>query len=954
MLLRKESLRNHILPAVVIALLFLQTAVSNAAQARRARGTEPAFGGGRNIIRNGGFEEGATGWTLAKGQVLLTGSNTAHSGTACVRGEVAGDRQALQLVRTIAVRKGYLYRYEVWARATNGGKMTVFVVQPGRPNRQRKTAGTFLRIPRQWRRYEGIFAAEATGDLQLQIIAPTSHGAPPCRMWVDDVAVYEFRTSEPTSVTNGAGFNDEPSMVRTGDGSLYVAWVSFRDGFDSLRLARFRRQGETFQQQGAWQIVGGKNTYVLWPRVVAARDGAYLLYAAEVKGNWDVYAVACGPEGPGRTVRVSSHAAVDTKPVGAWRDGTLWIAWESNRDAFRQIFVASLEDGQDTNVERKARRLSAARVCSYDPSIVALGDGQICAAWHSFADNNFDVFLRRRSSRGRWHREERLTRAPSIDRHARLFSRDAELWLAYENAQMSSYMIGSARDKRLVVARVGSRGLEIPANEGKPSPLWEGGEAAAPAFDASGRLWVAYMRGSGKVWRVLLAGHNGRRWGAAGPVTMLRGMDRPPSLFMDGARAILAFQADDIAGSYPSRDASLKSKSDIYLVAHDVAGAEPPAAAPLEPLAERDEAFEPGTLRVAYGEDSKPMSIKYQGQTLNLFYGNLHDHTEVSVCNRLRDESINEAYQDMRDITRCDFACVTDHGYNLSPYLWSYTAKMARSNDDPGRFLTFLAEEWTSTFEEYSDKHPYGFYGHRNLIFADSYFPRWWNARNYQTPAQVWEDLRKMKANFVHIPHQLADTGNVPVDWDYADERAQPVAEIFQVRGSYEYKGAPREAKRTTPEKGPFLQDAWARGLVIGVIASPDHGGGMGKACVYAPELTRESILDALRARHCYGTTAAKIFLDVRVNGALMGEKIPAARGRPVEVEVSVRCPGEIERIEVCRSNKFIYTRKTKGRRADFTYVDETPLEDASFYYVRVIQEDQEIAWSSPVWLGAE
>jgi len=308
----------------------------------------------------------------------------------------------------------------------------------------------------------------------------------------------------------------------------------------------------------------------------------------------------------------------------------------------------------------------------------------------------------------------------------------------------------------------------------------------------------------------------------------------------------------------------------------------------------------------------------------------------------------------MRDIARHDFACATDHGYNLNPYLWGYTAKLARTNDDEDRFLTFLAEEWTSTFEEYSEAHPFGFYGHRNLIFADSYFPRWWNARNRQTPAQVWEDLRKLNANFVNIPHQLADTGNVPTDWNYADETAQPVAEIFQTRGSYEYKGTPREAGRTTPQPGYFLQDAWARGIVIGVIASPDHGGGYGKACVFAPELTREAILDALRARHCYGTTAAKIFLDVRVDGHLMGEKVADPAGKSVEIQIRTRCPADVQRIEVCRNNRFIYTNSPKGAEAELTFIDREPLAGRSYYYVRVIQKDEEIAWSSPVWFGAK
>ena len=84
---------------------------------------------------------------------------------------------------------------------------------------------------------------------------------------------------------------------------------------------------------------------------------------------------------------------------------------------------------------------------------------------------------------------------------------------------------------------------------------------------------------------------------------------------------------------------------------------------------------------------------------------------------------MEEDYQVRRDLHRLDFACTTDHGYNIDPYLWNHTGKMARANEDPGRLLTFLAQEWTSCFEEYDEKNPYGFYGHRNLILADPYFP---------------------------------------------------------------------------------------------------------------------------------------------------------------------------------------------------------------------------------------
>ena len=40
-----------------------------------------------------------------------------------------------------------------------------------------------------------------------------------------------------------------------------------------------------------------------------------------------------------------------------------------------------------------------------------------------------------------------------------------------------------------------------------------------------------------------------------------------------------------------------------------------------------------------------------------------------------------ELHQHMRDIARHDFACTTDHGYNINPYLWNYTAKMLSASD---------------------------------------------------------------------------------------------------------------------------------------------------------------------------------------------------------------------------------------------------------------------------------
>jgi hypothetical protein len=34
-----------------------------------------------------------------------------------------------------------------------------------------------------------------------------------------------------------------------------------------------------------------------------------------------------------------------------------------------------------------------------------------------------------------------------------------------------------------------------------------------------------------------------------------------------------------------------------------------------------------------------------------------------------------------------------------------------------------------------------------------------------------------------------------------------------------------------------------------------------------------------------------------------------------------------------------------------FTFADQAPLQGESYYYVRVIQVDDQMAWSSPIWL---
>ena len=568
--------------------------------AAAARAAEPV-----NLIGNGGFEEGFSGWTPSPGHQLVR--ENPHSGKTCLTGEVTAPRQSLILRRSVPVKAGYRYRFDAYARATNGTKLVLWAVKPGESKRQ--PIADWEHLGRGWRLCTAALSVAADGLLNLEIVAPSSHAAPPGRIWLDDVALWETAMPPVLSVSGDRGFNDEPAMAHAADGSIYVAWNSFRDGFDSLQVARYTLEEKGLVLRGSWQIVGGPSTYLLSPRVVAAGQRAVVVYAAEKDRHWDIYAASCGPEGPQPPAPITADAAVDVNPSAAWHPAsrTLWIAWESNRQGVRQIFAAALCDGKIS----PAMAVSPADCDAYDPSVAVLAGGEVCVAWHAFRQNNYDIYLRRRSAAALWEPVRRLTRAPTVDRHVVLAARGDELWMVYENAQSHEYHYGATPFRRLVVARVDAEGLMAPVGLAK-SPLFERAEAPAVALDGEGRLWIAYLvpRSLHDGWDVFLTGYDGQHWQRPAPMSLDKGLDRFPGLIVDGRRAIVAMQNDDMPRGWADVEPSRSAKSNVVLALAALGKLPPAGAMRLEPLVESTEKYVPGELRVALGEDSPAAAIE--------------------------------------------------------------------------------------------------------------------------------------------------------------------------------------------------------------------------------------------------------------------------------------------------------------------------------------------------------
>lgn len=925
------------------AVLALALPAIAAAAAPRPREAGPA---GPTRLGAWGFEAGPGGWRLSPEQRVVADPAQAHSGRGAVVGAVAGRGHGLTLTRTLKLRRDRLYRLTIWAKASNGSRLTVW----------RRTAGvrhvvtTWTSVPQGWKRHQIVFTVEQDGPTTLGLVAPSSHSASPGRMWIDDVSLFEQRPIPVTALSGDAGFDDGPALAPA-PGGAFAAWSSFREGHDTLRAARLRAAGGTARTEAAWEVIGGPGAAILDPALAAdGEGGAWLFWSQELEGDWEVRAVHLGPKGPGPVATLAPHPGADLRPAGAVVGGRLVLAWVSARGGERAIWTAEVTLGEGAVPEAgPPARLSAPGVETYAPTVAGTPGGPVWVAWQAWRDASTDLWARRRAGDG-WAPAVRLTRAPAVDREPVLAAGGGEVWIAWERATYQAFRIGETRRRRVQVARLTPDGrLEQPRGLGRTG-LALAAEAPGLAVGPGGAVWIAARvpRGPHAGWDVQLW-----RWDGAfhGPwhLSKDKGMSRTPGLVLLPTGALAAWQSDDLSDWFASVEASRAGHSRIVAAVLPAANARArrrrfeavPVRVPHPPAAEAK----------ALGMGHRGWTVPLHGRKVALLFGDLHEHSDISRCHRTIDDTQAFTWQMMRNLARYDFGALTDHGYNLNAYLWNLSAKRVRAFTGEG-FLALLGQEWTSTFETPAPGHPYGYYGHRNLVYSDPYVDRWYDATDGMTPAEVWADLRSRHVDFVHVPHQLADRGNVPVDWSFVDDAAQPVAEIHQIRGSYECEHCPRRAKNTTPA-GWFLQDAWARGVVIGVVAAPEHQGGAGLAAVYVEDRSREGILEGLRARRTYGTTGAKILLDVRVGPHFMGEVGPPSDGTPVPIHVRVLGTAPLRSVEVLRNNEVLVARRRLGTaEVNLHFMDASPPAGAAWYYVRVTQTDGQMAWSSPVWLG--
>jgi Protein of unknown function (DUF3604) len=339
---------------------------------------------------------------------------------------------------------------------------------------------------------------------------------------------------------------------------------------------------------------------------------------------------------------------------------------------------------------------------------------------------------------------------------------------------------------------------------------------------------------------------------------------------------------------------------------------------------------------------SNPIKCYNKEPEHRLYWGDLHVHS-TAWDGQLTPE---ECYKYASDVAGLDFAVVSEHVMGLTDDDWEAIKRAAKKYNVPREFVTFLAFEWRNS------------HGHRNVYFRDGNQPRFVD----ENIKKLWKFLNDKEAMIIGHPHIANDDAAKRFNWDSHNPKYERVAEVCSCVGHCERFANPG-MKSNVPSTGRYVQDALARGHKLGMIASTDshsshagkiHGYGWEGAItgVYAKELTRESLWEALWNRRCYGTTGVRIILDFKLNGHDMGKEIFAENNRKIEVRVSGTT--KIEKVDIVRNNKDIYTYKGRTSNVSFEYDDKDDLNNCcAYYYIRVMQADGNMAWSSPIWVNS-
>lgn len=304
-----------------------------------------------------------------------------------------------------------------------------------------------------------------------------------------------------------------------------------------------------------------------------------------------------------------------------------------------------------------------------------------------------------------------------------------------------------------------------------------------------------------------------------------------------------------------------------------------------------------------FSATSNPCRVGQPGTgDMSIYWGDLHGQSGETVGS-----GDAAAYWDfLHYASGAEYGGHCGNDFQITPEFYQRLRSLVQEHHDPGTFVSFLSYEWSANYPAGGDHNVYFLHDdeehspiHRSAHWLLTETPEDGEERH---PLPLLQEEFSGRDDVLILPHIGGRRANLDL---LADVQQSPVIEISSIHGRFPW----------------FAREALERGLKVGFIAgSDDHCGRPGAAppsthdlvvpgglsAIFASDLTRESLWDGLKTRHCYGSSGERIIVVIDCNGHPMGSEFSTSG--PLHFSGTVHGTAPIATLDLMQGTDIIWT----------------------------------------------
>ena len=338
--------------------------------------------------------------------------------------------------------------------------------------------------------------------------------------------------------------------------------------------------------------------------------------------------------------------------------------------------------------------------------------------------------------------------------------------------------------------------------------------------------------------------------------------------------------------------------------------------------------------------------------TYNIYFGQLHSHTSYSDGAG----TAKEAFEHASNVKNLDFLAVTDHSNSFDNEANASIGDGSMSEE--WKELAGLAKEYTT--DDFVGLYGYEMtwsngLGHMNTFNTPGFQSRTQKEfTTYSTALQNYYAAVKTQPDSINQFNHPGTTFGDFSDFAYYDEEIDDLITIIEVGNG---EGAIGSSGYFPSYE--YYTRALDKGWHVAPTNNQDNHKGLwgdantGRSVVLADSLNELDIYDAMRNYRVYATEDNDLSIWYTLDGNIMGSQLAKSDvGETVDIEVILNDPTDnvIGKVEVIVNGGLsVASKQVDGN--DDTVKFSLPV-NYSYYYIKVTQNDRDIAVTAPVWVG--